>query len=48
MGLVQSKLTLHGIHCVHTSMNVRKKEIHLLYLQFVFTSFLLIICEVLI
>ena len=42
------KLTLHGTHCAHTSMNLRRNEIYLLYLQFVFTLFLLIICEVLI
>ena len=33
-------LTLHGTHCIHTSTNVKKKkkkEIRLLYLQFIFT-----------
>ena len=37
-------LTLHGTRCVLISMNLRKNEIHLLYLRFVFTSFLFIIC----
>ena len=46
MGHVQSKrrpksftgitLTLHVTHRVHTSINLRKNEIHLLYLLFVF------------
>ena len=43
-------LTLHGTDCLHrpTSVNLRKNEIHLLYLHFDFTSFLFIIYEVLI
>ena len=55
MGLVQSKwrpkdvkLTLHDTHCVHISMNVREmKFISYIYTLFFFTSFLSIICEVL-
>ena len=39
-------LTLHGIHCVHTSMHVRKIKIHLWYLHFIFTLFLFITCEI--
>ena len=52
-GLVQSKwrpkgvtLTLHGARCILTSMNLRKTEIHFLYLHFIFTSFLFIICGI--
>ena len=57
MGLVQSKwrpksvtLRWHGTHCVHTLMNVRKMKIlSYIYILFLhrFTSFLFIICEVL-
>ena len=44
MGQVQS--TLHGTRCVHTSMNLRKiKFISYIY---TFTSFLFIICKILI
>ena len=39
-------LTLHRTRCVLTSMNLRKNEIHLLYLHIVFTSFLFIICGI--
>ena len=51
VGLMQRKgvmLTLHGIHCVHAVDEQKKQEIHLLYLHFVFTSFMFIICEVLV
>ena len=53
MGPLQSKwrpkgvmLTLYGFHCVHTSMNLRKNEVHFLHLHFVSASVLFNICKV--
>ena len=48
MGLLQSKwhpkgitLTLHGTHCVHTSMNVRKMK----FISCIYTLFLHLFCS---